>query len=107
MTESAPFLAVSGAQEEFSPEVVYLNTASLGLPPRRSLAAVQAALEQWRAGRANPPEYDEPLARARAAYAAVGRGEPPRGPRSRWRGRGRRTRRWCGSTPRGWQSKAR
>jgi selenocysteine lyase/cysteine desulfurase len=76
MTESAPFLAVSRAQEEFSPEVVYLNTASLGLPPRRGLAAVQEALEQWRAGRANPPEYDEPLARSRASYAAMVRVDP-------------------------------
>src|SRR3954452_23087289 len=78
MTPSAPSLAVSRAQEEFSAEVVYLNTASLGLPPRRSLAAVQAALERWRAGRANPPEYDEPLARSRASYAAMVRVDPSR-----------------------------
>jgi selenocysteine lyase/cysteine desulfurase len=71
-------LAVSSAQEEFSAEVVYLNTASLGLPPRRGLVAVQEALEQWRAGRANPPDYDEPLSRARASYAAMVCVEPSR-----------------------------
>jgi selenocysteine lyase/cysteine desulfurase len=56
---------------EFSPDVVYLNTASLGLPPRRSLAALQAALDQWRAGTAAPPDYDEVLATARSAYAGL------------------------------------
>ncbi len=51
--------------------MVYLNTASLGLPPRRSLQALQEVLTQWRAGRASPPDYDEPLAAARASYAAL------------------------------------
>src|SRR3954447_22268897 len=78
MTPSAPSLAVSRAQEEFSAEVVYLNTASLGLPPRRGLAAVQDALDQWRAGRANPPDYDEPLAQSRASFAAMVCVEPSR-----------------------------
>jgi selenocysteine lyase/cysteine desulfurase len=72
-TSQASSPAVSRAQSEFSAEVVYLNTASLGLPPRRGLAAVQEALEQWRAGRANPPDYDEPVARSRAAFAAMAR----------------------------------
>ncbi|MFC4494670.1 aminotransferase class V-fold PLP-dependent enzyme [Streptomyces ovatisporus] len=59
------------AQAEFDPEVVYLNTASLGLPPRRSLDALHGALEEWRAGRAAPPAYDAPLAASRAAYARL------------------------------------
>lgn len=59
------------APGEFAPEVTYLNTASLGLPPQRSLAALQASLEQWRAGTAAPPDYDEVLSRARASYAAL------------------------------------
>lgn len=59
------------AQREFDPEVVYLNTASLGLPPRRSLDALRVALERWRAGTANPGEFDAPLEAARASYAAL------------------------------------
>ncbi|WP_229859400.1 aminotransferase class V-fold PLP-dependent enzyme [Streptomyces poonensis] len=59
------------AQAEFDPEAVYLNTASLGLPPRSSLQALQRALEQWRAGNASPPDYDAPLEAARSSYAEL------------------------------------
>jgi DNA-binding response OmpR family regulator len=38
--------------------VAYLNTASMGLPPRSGLQALQAAQEHWRAGRANAHDYD-------------------------------------------------
>lgn len=57
--------------DEFAPQVTYLNTASLGLPPRRSIAALQAALDQWRAGTAAPPDYDDVLSTARSAYARL------------------------------------
>lgn len=57
--------------DEFAPEVTYLNTASLGLPPRRSIAALQTALGRWRAGTAAPPDYDDVLATARSTYAAL------------------------------------
>ncbi|MFJ8941532.1 aminotransferase class V-fold PLP-dependent enzyme [Streptomyces sp. NPDC102365] len=66
------------AQAEFDPEVVYLNTASLGLPPRRSLQALQGVLEQWRAGIASPPDYDAPLEAARSSYADLVGVEPSR-----------------------------
>lgn len=56
---------------EFGADVVYLNTASLGLPPRATLLALHCALEDWRAGRADPPAYDVPLNAARASYAAL------------------------------------
>lgn len=62
---------VVAAQAEFDPKVTYLNTASLGLPPRRSLIALQEVLQQWRAGQAAPPDYDAPLAAARVSYAAL------------------------------------
>ena len=58
--------------------MVYLNTASLGLPPRRCLLAVQQAWDQWRSGRANPPDYDAPLTAARASYAALVGVDPSR-----------------------------
>ena len=67
---------VAAAQAEFAPEVVYLDTASLGLPPRRSLDALTAALADWRAGRARPPSFDAPITAARRSYAGLV-GVPP------------------------------
>jgi selenocysteine lyase/cysteine desulfurase len=63
---------VSGAiQAEFDSETVYLDTASVGLPPRRSLDAIQRALGRWESGRASALDYDAPLAAARASYASL------------------------------------
>jgi len=59
------------ARGEFDAEVIYLNTTTLGLPPRRSLTALQVALNNWRAGTAYPPDYDRPLNHARARYAEL------------------------------------
>ncbi len=62
---------LSVAQSEFDPDVVFLNTASLGLPPRRSLQALTAALEHWRAGTASPPDFDDSVEASRAHYARL------------------------------------
>jgi len=62
---------IAAVRDEFAPEVAYLDTASLGLPPRRSLDALHAAQELWRTGRADARGYDEPLTRARASYAGL------------------------------------
>lgn len=62
---------LAAAQREFSAQVTYLNSAALGLPPRRSLRALAEALDQWRAGTTHPPDFDLPIARARATYAAL------------------------------------
>jgi len=43
----------------------------MGLPPERSLLALQEALRDWRRGTANSAEYDQPLTKARATYAAL------------------------------------
>lgn len=69
--DSAGWSSLALAQEEFDPEVVYLNTASLGLPPHRSLQALQRVLEKWRSGSASPPDYDAPLEAARSSYAGL------------------------------------
>lgn len=76
MTQSDEVLAtgtgrVAAARAEFDAEVTYLNTATLGLPPKRSWLALQAALADWRAGSCDPVAYDEPLAVARSAYAQL------------------------------------
>jgi selenocysteine lyase/cysteine desulfurase len=62
---------LSAARAEFDPEVTYLDTATLGLPPRRSLAALRQAVDSWAAGRASARDYDIPLAAARRSYAAL------------------------------------
>ena len=56
--------------------MTYLDTATMGLPPRRSWLALQRAQAGWRAGTADAPGYDRPLAEARGAYARLV-GVPP------------------------------
>ena len=72
--ESTVILAA--ARAEFDAEVTYLDTASFGLPPRRSWMALQHALAQWRAGTADPVAYDLPLAAARSSYAHLAGVDP-------------------------------
>lgn len=67
---------IEQAQREFDPAGVYLNTATFGLPPQASWHALQSALTSWRAGTADAAAYDEPLARARAAYGELVGVEP-------------------------------
>jgi selenocysteine lyase/cysteine desulfurase len=62
-------VTVTAAQAEFDAGVTYLDTATFGLPPRRSWVALQQALAQWRAGTADAVAYDLPVAAARSAYA--------------------------------------
>lgn len=59
------------ARGEFDAEVIYLNTAAFGLPPRRSWLALQEALACWRAGTADPVGYDACLASARSSYGRL------------------------------------
>ena len=46
-------VTLAAARAEFDAAVTYLDTATFGLPPRRSWAALQQALAQWRAGTAD------------------------------------------------------
>lgn len=62
---------IAVAQEEFSPEVTYLNTASLGLAPRRTLAAVETALDAWRRGVSDAAAFDEVVEASRRRYARL------------------------------------
>src|SRR5215212_10272063 len=49
----------------------YLNTASIGLPPASVAAAMHAAVDEWAAGQATAPGYDEYVARARRSWARM------------------------------------
>lgn len=51
--------------------MIYLDTASNGLPPARVVEAVRADLERWAAGEARAPSYDAPVDAARASYARL------------------------------------
>jgi selenocysteine lyase/cysteine desulfurase len=64
-------VTLAAARAEFDADVTYLDTASFGLPPRRSWMALQQALAQWRAGTAQAVAYDLPVAAARSAYARL------------------------------------
>jgi selenocysteine lyase/cysteine desulfurase len=49
----------------------YLNTASLGLPSRPGLEAIERHLTEWREGRSEPPDFDDDVDRSRQAYARL------------------------------------
>jgi len=49
----------------------YLNSASIGLPPTSTIAAMQTAIAKWQSGEAYAPEYDAPIAEARRLFAQL------------------------------------
>ena len=57
------------AQREFSPVGVYLDSASMGLPPRSVSEAVRGSLEAWSRGQVHAPSYDVAVERSRSLYA--------------------------------------
>src|SRR5262249_50100411 len=59
------------AQKEFEPTCVYVNTASIGLPPRRVVEALDDAIAVWRTGRAEAADYDKLVDRGRRLLAAL------------------------------------
>jgi selenocysteine lyase/cysteine desulfurase len=64
-------LSIAEARTLWSPETVYLNTASFGLPPRPAWEALQAALADWRGGRTSWEHWDEATEDARATWARL------------------------------------
>jgi selenocysteine lyase/cysteine desulfurase len=71
-------LTLADARKEFEPENVYVNTASIGLPPRRVLDALAGALDTWRTGRAEAAAYDVYVTRARERFAQLVNTTPAR-----------------------------
>lgn len=57
--------------QAFSAGPGYLNTASVGLPPRRSIAALQRSIDEWEAGKSEPASFDAIVDRSRRAFAGV------------------------------------
>jgi selenocysteine lyase/cysteine desulfurase len=62
-------MVLEAARREFAADVIFLNSATMGLPPRRTIEAVQAGLAEWTSGRAEAPAYDVAVSRARSLYA--------------------------------------
>ena len=59
------------AQAEFSAAEVYLDSATLGLPPRRTVEALEVALDDWRFGIADAAGFDDDVQRSRSLFAAL------------------------------------
>lgn len=55
--------------DEFDPARIHLNTASMGLPPRRTVAAVRAATDAWASGTVDMEAHAADRERARSTYA--------------------------------------
>ncbi|MFT4164254.1 MAG: aminotransferase class V-fold PLP-dependent enzyme [Microlunatus sp.] len=62
---------IAAVRHEFSPSGVYLNTATVGLPPRRTVDAVREALDDWQRGQSVPQTFDAAVARSRDLYAQL------------------------------------
>lgn len=58
-------------EAEFAPEGVFLNSATVGLAPRRTLEAMTADFARWSSGQMSPPDYDLVIDEARSAAARL------------------------------------
>ena len=64
-------LTIEQARGEWSPQGVYCNTASFGLPPARAFDALQSALADWRTGRTSWEGWGDETQRAREVWARI------------------------------------
>ncbi|HEY0639506.1 MAG TPA: aminotransferase class V-fold PLP-dependent enzyme [Pseudonocardiaceae bacterium] len=55
--------------ERFDVPAGYLDTASIGIPPSRTVDAARMVVERWACGADRPPDFDAAVATARAAWA--------------------------------------
>ncbi|MBY8881805.1 aminotransferase class V-fold PLP-dependent enzyme [Actinacidiphila acidipaludis] len=68
---AGPSPAAVAAAEFPGLEPGYLNTATLGVPPRRAVTAMREALDAWESGRSYTDRYEAAVVAARAAYARI------------------------------------
>jgi len=64
-------LSIAEAAAQFSPSGHYLNTASIGIPPRTGVEAVQRAVAQWSRGELTASDFDPFVASARQSFARL------------------------------------
>lgn len=60
-------------RSDFDPAPGYLNAATAGVPPRRTVRALRADLDRWGSGGLDVPRYEEAVGAARARFAALAR----------------------------------
>ncbi len=60
---------LEAARDEFEPAGIYLDSATMGLPPRRTVAALTASIEGWRLGTVDARGYDAAVDDSRRDYA--------------------------------------
>ncbi len=65
-----------GPAGDFDPDVTYVNTASLGLPPRVTAEALDDVHARWRRGHVQATDFDPVVADARAAFARLVGADP-------------------------------
>ena len=58
-------------RRQFPGAAGYLNTASIGLPPQRTVSAMQRAIAEWQEGLATAPGYDIHVDSARQSFAEL------------------------------------
>lgn len=63
--------AVPPLSDEFDPARIHVNTASMGVPPRRTIAAVRAITDDWASGTLDMGAYAADRERARSTYARL------------------------------------
>ena len=63
--------ALTDAIDQFTGVRGYLAAASIGLPPKRAVAAMRADLDAWEAADRDPMGYDGTVDNARAHYAGL------------------------------------
>jgi len=66
-----PILSLADAAAQFSPRGHYLNTAAVGVPPRRCVEAVSRAVDSWSRGELAAPDFDPFVAAARGSFARL------------------------------------
>ncbi len=56
-------MATRSVSDEFTADGVYLNTATMGLPPRRAVDGLHAVLDRWQRGLSDATEFDAAVTR--------------------------------------------
>lgn len=64
-------LSVAEAATHFSPRAHYLNTASIGVPPRACVEAVQGSIERWSRAELAASDFDPFVAAARRSFSSL------------------------------------
>jgi selenocysteine lyase/cysteine desulfurase len=70
-TLTAPSRPLAAAIAEFGEPRGYVATASIGIPPRRSVEALRADLDAWSRADRDPQGYDAIVDRTRRSYARL------------------------------------